>query len=131
MLNNWVGIGRLVRDPELDYTQDGIERCKFSIAVDRDYQKDKVDFINIVTWRKTAEHCNKYLSKGRIIAVQGALRIDPFKKDGKTTYYTTINAQKVSFLPDGKSGNKASSADNNFSQGQLPEQVGSDDDFPF
>lgn len=60
-------MGRLVAEPELRHTTSGVATCTFRIAVDRSYSKDgerKADFIDIVTWRQTAEFVCKYFHKG-------------------------------------------------------------------
>lgn len=58
-------MGRLTRDPELRYTQAGVAVCTFTLAVDRRMAKDKTDFLEIVAWRKTAEFCGQYFTKGK------------------------------------------------------------------
>lgn len=74
MLNHIFLTGRLTRDPELRFTQTGKPVASFTLAVDRDYQKDEVDFIPIVTWNKTAEFVNSYLGKGLMATVSGRLQ---------------------------------------------------------
>jgi len=83
MLNRIILIGRLTRDPEARYTPSGIPVTTFSVAVDRPQsaearqagQPKETDFIDIVTWRQTAEFAANYLQKGRLIAVEGKLQI--------------------------------------------------------
>ena len=69
MLNSVCLMGRLVADPELRQTPSGVSVCSFRIAVDRTYQpkgqEKQTDFINIVTWRSTAEFVSRYFRKGR------------------------------------------------------------------
>lgn len=74
MLNHIFLTGRLTRAPELRFTQTGKPVASFTLAVDRDYQKDEVDFIPIVTWNKTAEFVNSYLGKGLMATVSGRLQ---------------------------------------------------------
>lgn len=74
MLNHISLMGRLTRAPELRYTQNGKPVASFTLAVNRDYQKDEVDFINIVVWGKTAEFVNSYLGKGLMATVSGRLQ---------------------------------------------------------
>ena len=73
-LNNITLMGRLTKDPELRFTQAGKPVASFTLAVDRDYQKDEVDFIPIVSWNKTAEFVNSYLGKGLMATVKGRLQ---------------------------------------------------------
>ena len=82
-INHVVLVGRLTKDPELTYTQSGAAICKFSIAVNRTSgsargntgdAEGSANFFNIVSWNKTAEICNQYLSKGRQVAIDGRLQ---------------------------------------------------------
>ena len=81
MLNHIVLMGRLTRDPELRRTGSGIPVTTFTLAVDRDFGSNKetgekeTDFIDIVTWRNTAEFVSKYFAKGRMIIVDGRLEM--------------------------------------------------------
>lgn len=101
MFNKVILMGRLVADPELRQTTSGISNCRFRIAVDRPYQKDKerqADFITIITWRNTAEFVSRYFSKGKMIIVEGALRnADYTDKDGVKHYAMEVQADNVSF----------------------------------
>jgi len=79
MFNKIILIGRLTRDPDLRYTPSGDPVCNFSLAVDRPFTgqngEKQTDFIDVVTWRKVAEQASQYLSKGRLVAVEGRLQI--------------------------------------------------------
>ena len=83
MINRVILIGRLTRDPELRYTANGIGVCTFSIAVNRPYTNQAgerpVDFIDIVAWRQLAETVATYMTKGRLVAVEGRLQPEPMK----------------------------------------------------
>ena len=76
MLNVIALMGRLVADPELRHTPNGIATCTFRIAVDRSFvragEERKADFIDIVAWRQSAEFVCKYFHKGSLIAVNGS-----------------------------------------------------------
>jgi len=102
MLNRIVLIGRLTRDPEMRYTSNGIAVTSFTLAVQRNYTNQQgereVDFINIVTWRKLAEHCAQYLGKGRLVAVEGRLEINKSEKDGRKYINPQLVADNVRFL---------------------------------
>ncbi|MBP6963338.1 MAG: single-stranded DNA-binding protein [Armatimonadetes bacterium] len=77
MLNRVVLIGRLATDPELKYTASGIAVTSFLLAVDRrpNSQGEKeTDFIRIVAWRQSAEFAANYLTKGRLVSVDGKLQ---------------------------------------------------------
>ncbi len=80
MLNHIDVMGRLVRDPELRYTQNNTPVTSFTIAVDRDFGKTEAgdrqtDFIDCVAWRSTAEYISKYFTKGRMAIVSGRLQM--------------------------------------------------------
>ena len=79
MLNKVILIGRLATDPELKYTPSGIAVSTFRVAVNRPFKnaqgENEADFIDIVAWRQTAEFAANYLSKGRMVAVDGRLQI--------------------------------------------------------
>ena len=98
-MNSWVGIGRLVKDVETRYNG---EMCvsKFTLAIDDGYgDKKKTDFVPVVSFGKTAEACEKYLSKGKQCAVAGKYHTDKYEnKEGKMIYTTDIIASRVQFL---------------------------------
>lgn len=103
-MNNIVLIGRLVNDPELKYVgEPNNPVTNFRIAVSRNYKtKDgivKSDFINIEIWGKKAETCGQYLQKGRLIAVDGCLRIDKYQTtEGDNKSITKVRANDIKFL---------------------------------
>ena len=101
-MNEWIGIGRLTKDPELSYTQSNHARCTFTLAIDRpksNGENQGADFIRIVVWNKQAETCERYLKKGDRCAVKGAIRTGSYKnKVGVTVYTTDIWAERVEFL---------------------------------
>lgn len=101
MFNKTILMGRLVRDPELNTTNSGIAVCKFTVAVNRPYQKDKeqqADFINVTAWRGTAEFVDKYFSKGKMIIVEGKLQNNDYTdKDGVKHYSMVVQADNVNF----------------------------------
>ena len=103
-MNNIVLIGRLVNDPELKYVgEPNNPVTNFRIAVSRNYKtKDGIvesDFINIEIWGKKAEACGQYLQKGRLIAVDGCLRIDKYQTpEGDNKNITKVRANDIKFL---------------------------------
>jgi len=102
-LNRVILIGNLTRDPELRYTPDGTPVASFTIAIDRPFTshqgEKQTDFIPIVVWRKTAENCSEYLSKGSQVAVDGRLQIRSYEdKDGIKRKVSEVIAWKVKFL---------------------------------
>lgn len=106
MLNNVILIGRLTRDVELRYTAQGTAVAQFTLAVNRKFNKDEADFINIVVWRGLAENCANYLGKGRLAAVEGRLQVRNYEdKDGQKRWITEVVADDVRFLGGGKGSN--------------------------
>lgn len=102
MLNVAVLMGRLVADPELKSTQNGVEVCSFRIAVDRSYAKQgeerKADFIDVVAWRQTAAFVCNYFRKGQMIAVQGEIQTRNYEdKNGNKRTAVEVVASSVSF----------------------------------
>lgn len=112
MLNQVVLIGRLTRDPEMRYTQNGTAVTSFTLACDRPFTNGQgqreADFIPIVVWRKQAENCGKYLSKGSLAAVVGRIQTRSYDdQNGQKRYVTEVVADNVKFLPTGQ-GNQNS-----------------------
>ena len=108
MLNKVFIMGRLTRDPELRRTQTGTPVASFSLAVDRDF-KDKAtgerttDFIDVVSWRNTAEFVSRYFTKGRMAVVEGRLQMrDWTDKDGNKRRSAEAVADQVYFGDAGK-----------------------------
>ncbi len=103
MLNRVILMGRLVADPEAKQTPSGVSVTTFRIAVDRDFKnkqtgEKEADFINVVTWRFTAEFVAKYFSKGRMAVVEGRLQSRNYTdKDGNKRYITEVVADNVYF----------------------------------
>jgi len=107
MLNKIILIGRLTRDPELRYTAGGVPVTKFNLAVDRPFSNQKgereADFIDIVVWRAQAETCANYLSKGRLVAVEGRLQIRSYDDNqGIRRKAADVVADNVRFLDKAK-----------------------------
>ena len=98
MLNTITIIGRMTKDPITNYTNAKMPVCSFTIACGRE-NSDQVDYVDIVTFGKQAEACQKYTQKGSMVCVQGSLRIDSYTtKDGKSGKSVKIQGNKVVFL---------------------------------
>ena len=98
-INNCSLIGRLVREPDVRTTQSGTTVARFSIAIDSGFGDNKrTDFPSIVCFGKTAEICDKYLSKGSQVGVTGRLQTGSYEKDGTKFYTTDVIADRVEFL---------------------------------
>jgi len=100
-MNMVVLIGRLTRDPELRYTAGSAKAvATFTLAVDRPFAKEKTaDFFRVVVFGKPAENCANYLTKGRLVGVQGRLQNNNYETaTGEKRYSTDIIADRVEFL---------------------------------
>ena len=95
-------MGRLVADPELKSTGNGVEYCNFTVAVDRRFNKQgeerQADFIDCIAWRQSAVFIEKYFHKGSMIAIQGCIQTDMYEdKEGNKRKSVRIVADNVSF----------------------------------
>jgi single-strand DNA-binding protein len=133
MINCAVIMGRLVADPELKTTPTGVEVCKITVAVDRNFVKAgeerQCDFIDVVAWRTTAVFVCKYFHKGSMIAVNGEIQTRTYEdKNGNKRKAFEIVARNVSFC-----GGK--SEGNNSAPSSVPaapsDSVEDDEDLPF
>lgn len=141
MLNKIILIGRLTKDPELKHTASGTPVARFTLAVDRPYQKQgaekETDFIDVVTWRGLAENCAKHLGKGRLAAVDGRLQIRSYEDNqGIRRKAAEVVADGVRFLDRSKSGSAASGSSGDGAAPNEPYDFGTeisfnDDDLPF
>lgn len=117
-------VGRLTKDPDVRYTA-GTQMAvaTFTLAIDRPVAKDKekqTDFPRIIVFGKQAENCERFLAKGRKVAIQGRIQTGSYQdKAGNTVYTTDVVADRVEFLEwgekDGDSGKHA--ANTAFSDG--------------
>jgi single-strand DNA-binding protein len=103
-LNKVFLIGRLTKDPKKMQLPSGSSVVRFTLAVDRNYVGQDgsrpADFINVAAWDKLAEILEKYVSKGRLIAVEGTLRTRNYQDSaGKTVYITEVLAEDIHLFP--------------------------------
>lgn len=102
-MNRIVLLGRLVKDPEVRITPAEHTVCTFTLAVDRPFTgqdgKREADFINVVSWNKTAEIVGNYVLKGQRLLVEGRLQIRGYSdREGKRRYATEVIAERVEFI---------------------------------
>lgn len=96
-------IGNLTRDPDTGETAGGVKYARIGIAVSRRYADSdgniQTDFFNIIAWRGLAENCEKFLSKGKKIAVIGSIQNRTYEdKAGVKRTVTDIIADEIEFL---------------------------------
>lgn len=143
-MNSVVLVGRLTKDPELRYIPGtGTAVANFTIAINRDYKKkdgtQETDFIPVQVMGKAAEFCANYITKGRLVAIQGSIRVDRYEtQTGENRTFTKVSAKNIKPLDYMKNDNNNSSNSNenpNFepTQGLDPNgfQAIDDDDIPF
>lgn len=99
-MNKVILIGNLASDPESRTTQSGIAQCSFRLAVQRRFKgangERETDFLPVVCWRQTAEFAQRYLAKGRKVAVEGSIQTRSYDaQDGSKRYVTEIIADSV------------------------------------
>lgn len=102
-INNVTLVGRLVRDPELKNTAQGIANVSFTLAVNRNYKNDQgqreADFINVVIWRKQAELLAQYATKGALIGITGRIQTRNYEnQQGQRIYVTEVVADNFQLL---------------------------------
>ena len=142
MINKAIIGGRLTKEPEHTVTPGGIDVTKFTVAIDRRFQKQgeekQTDFLNVVAFGKTAQFVSKYFTKGSSIIVVGSIQSRSYEKDGQKRYVTEIIAEEVNFAGSKKdnqgnaetvSGDAAMDALSELQNGFIP--VEDDDSLPF
>ncbi len=136
-VNKFIGIGNLVKDPEMRFMPDGKAVSNFSIAITERYKdkagepKEVTEWVNIVTFGKLAEIAGEYLSKGSQVYVEGKLKTEKYQKDGQDRYITKIIADKFQMLGgkgEGKSREPRQKPAEQPQGGSFDEM---DDDIPF
>ena len=138
-MNKVILIGRLVRDLDVRYTQDGMAIARYTLAVDRRFKKNNengneqtADFISCVAFGKSAEFAEKYLHKGIKIAVTGRIQTGNYtNRDGQKVYTTDVVVEEQEFVESKKTAGQEE-AGNVDQDGfmNIPDGV-DDEDLPF
>lgn len=145
MLNKQITEGRLTGNPELRMTPSGTPVTSFTIASDEDVKREDgsrdTDFIDCVAWRQTAEFVAKYLTKGRLVIVEGRPKARRYKDKNDVTHKVTeLRVDNVYFADSkadgGRSDQTPATAKNTAGTAPAPapgfdEVLENDDDFPF
>lgn len=146
-VNKVILIGRLGRDPEIRYTQDGQAVVNFPMATSQEWRdktsgekREKTEWHRIVAFRKLGEICGEYLSKGKQVYIEGRLQTRSWEQDGTTRYITEVVANDMQMLG-AKGADNSGGYDGGYNAGQTyqdepesqssPEGGGVDDDIPF
>lgn len=119
MINNVTLIGRLTRDPKLQYTNSNIATAQFNIACNRNYKNANgeydADFINCVMWREQAERFCNWTKKGMLVGITGRIQTRSYEgNDGKRVYVTEVVVENFQVLE---------KRDNTANQNSMTEQM--------
>lgn len=136
MINNVTLIGRLTRDPKLQYTKSNIATAQFNIACNRNFKNSNgeydADFINCVMWRDQAERFCEWTRKGMLVGITGRIQTRSYEgNDGKRVYVTEVVAENFQVLE-----KRDNTANQNSMNEQMPPNFASpmnieDSDLPF
>ena len=97
-MNKFIGLGNLTRDPKFREIKGDNKVCDFAIAINNK-AANSVFYIDIETWNKVAENCNRFLSKGRKVLVEGKLNMSTWQtKSGENRTRIFCRADTVTFL---------------------------------
>jgi single-strand DNA-binding protein len=141
-INHVVLVGRLTRNAELKYTNNGAAVSKFSIAINQRRKKEEqwveeAHFFDIVLWGKTAESLNQYLVKGKQVGIEGQLRQNRWEQEGQARSKVEIFATNVMLLGGGGGRSAAApspegkAAGGDFPEGGAAPSDTFEDDIPF
>src|SRR5213593_501769 len=108
-VNKVILVGRLGRDPELKYTASGVPFCRFSMATDDVWndkgsgeRQERTEWHSIVAWDRLAEICNQYLTKGKLVYIEGSLQTREWDdQEGNKKKITEIRARDMVMLSGG------------------------------
>ena len=131
-MNKLTIIGNLVRDPELRTLNSGVNVCTFTVAVNRRRKAEgqpEADFFRVSAWRQLGETCEKYLAKGRKVAVTGSVEARAYMgSDGQPKASLEMTADDVEFL---SSRNEQSETVQNETPAAGDLTAVTEEDFPF
>lgn len=129
MINKFIGIGNLTKDPECRNLGEYV-KCSFPIAINS--TKDEVIFLDVESWGKTAENCKKYITKGSQVYIEGKIKINKWEdKNGTKRQKYYISADLVRFLPREKKSPEQTPTDNTPKPSESVKQIVGEEDMPF
>ena len=137
MVNKWIGIGNLGAAPEVRYTQSGSPVCSFKIACSEKYKdasgnmQENTEWVSIVAWKRLAEICGEYLTKGSRVYIEGKLQTRKWQdQNGNDRYTTEVIAREMKMLSsrgEGGSGQHGQGQGGGYEPPPMPD----DDQVPF
>ena len=138
-MNKVILIGRLTKDPELNFAAgSGTAVTRFTLAITRQFKKEETDFINCIAFGNTGETIAQYVTKGRQLAVTGNIRTGSYDaKDGTKRYTTDVVVESFEFISSQGQGqgqqNDNTGNQNNWDKGSSEEDMTpvDDGDMPF
>jgi single-strand DNA-binding protein len=147
-VNKVILVGRLGKDPEVKYTPSGAPVAKFSLATDESFKdktgekQDRTEWHNVVAWNKLAEICGEYLTKGKLVYIEGSIRSRQWQDQSgnkRTSYEIVANSMQMLGSKSDSGGTGRPFAERRPAAGPSPteepiaspEPEISDDDIPF
>jgi single stranded DNA-binding protein (ssb) len=140
-MNDAKFIGNLTRDPDVKVMTNGKPRAMFTVAVQRRYTnqqtgKREADFISFIAYDKNAELAEKYMTKGRKVAIESHVRTGSYERDGRTIYTTEFIVDHIEFLTSAQSQGQQEQEQTPPSEEAPPEAMGGftevdDEELPF
>lgn len=138
-MNKWVGVGRLVREPEIRYSQGDkpLAIARYTLAVNRTYKRDNepdADFINCIVFGKSAEFSEKFFKQGTKIIVSGRIQTGSYNnKEGHKVYFTEVVVEEQKFAESKSTGQAQERQESSAASGDgfmnIPEGI--DEELPF
>ncbi|MBG9785609.1 single-stranded DNA-binding protein [Shouchella lehensis] len=113
MINSVALTGRLTKDVDLRYSPQGVAVARFTLAVNRSYDREKADYIQIICFKKTAESVANHMKKGSLVGVSGRVQTSSWEKDGQRHFKTEIAAEQITFLESRNSQGGGNNTNNN------------------
>ncbi len=103
MINKVILVGRITKDPDLNFINGNIPLVRFILAVNRNFINDKgdkeADFIRCTVWNKQAENLFKFVTKGALIGVEGRIKVNTINKDQEEKkFITEVQCQSIQYL---------------------------------
>ena len=131
-------IGRLGKDPDMRYTPTGIPVCKFSVATDKHWTNDQgqrqeeTTWHNVTVWRKQAETCAQYLTKGSLVLVSGSVKANGYtNREGVAAASLEITAENVKFLSTNREAAQAGATSPTAAPGEAGGAPIAEEEIPF
>ncbi len=138
-INKVILVGRLGKDPEVKYTPNGTPVARFTLATNEVWKdqsgekQERTEWHNIVAWTKLAEICGQYLTKGKLVYIEGRLQTRSWEdKDGNKRNTTEVRAENMVMLSSKADESRpAKAAAASSSSDESSETTITDDDLPF